>query len=83
VEDTPGIDGAFMLPPDGAAKVVITVQVEDLGATVEKAKAEGGAVAMAMAMAKIPVPTVGWVAYVTDPQGTVMGLMQPDENVTG
>jgi predicted enzyme related to lactoylglutathione lyase len=66
-----------MRPPDGEAKVVITVQVEDLDATVERAKAEGGAVAMA----KIPVPTMGWVAYVTDPQGTVMGLMQPDENV--
>ena len=77
VEGTPGIDGAFMRPPDGAPKVVITVEVEDLDATVEKAKAAGGAVAME----KIPAPTVGWVAYVTDPQGTVMGLMQPDENV--
>ena len=76
-EGTPGIDGAFMRPADGTPKVVITVEVEDIDATMAKVKAGGGQVAME----KMAVPTVGWVAYVTDPQGTVVGLMQPDESV--
>ena len=75
-EGTPGIDGAFMRPADGTPKVVVTVEVEDIDATMEKVKAGGGTVAME----KMPVPMVGWVGYVTDPQGTVVGLMQPDEN---
>ncbi len=78
-EGSAGINGAFMRPPDGTPKVVVTVQVEDIDATTEKVKAQGGTVAME----KMEVPGVGWAAYVTDPQGTVVGLMQPDENPGG
>lgn len=74
-DGTPGINGAFMYPADGTPRTVVTVEVEDLDATIARAKAGGGRVAME----KMAVPMVGWAAYVVDPQGTVVGLMQPDE----
>ncbi|MDP6350327.1 MAG: VOC family protein [Chloroflexota bacterium] len=74
-EGTPGIDGAFMRPADGTPRTVVTVEVEDLDSTVAKAKENGGRVAME----KMAVPMIGWAAYLVDPQGTVVGLMQPDE----
>ena len=74
-EGTPGIDGAFMRPADGTPRTVVTVEVEDLDSTVAKAKENGGR----GAMEKMAVPMIGWAAYLVDPQGTVVGLMQPDE----
>lgn len=72
---SPGIDGAFMHPPDGIPRVVVTVEVADLDATIAKVKANGGRVAAE----KIAVPMIGWAAYLVDPQGTMIGMMQPDE----
>jgi uncharacterized protein len=74
-EGSPGIDGALMHPPDGTPRVVVTVEVADLDATIAKVKANGGRVAME----KMAVPMIGWAAYLVDPQGTMIGLMQPDE----
>ena len=31
-----------------------------------------------MALTKMPVPGVGWLAYIHDPEGNILGLMQND-----
>jgi predicted enzyme related to lactoylglutathione lyase len=77
--DAPGgIHGGVCAPPRGmpAGATVNIVTVEDLEATLARVAAAGGAVAVP----KMPVPTIGWCAYATDPAGVLLGLMQPDPN---
>jgi predicted enzyme related to lactoylglutathione lyase len=81
--DKPGINGG-LLPrpgraPDEAQAVnafVCTAGVESLDETLVKAMSLGGS----MAFPKNPVPGVGWLAYIKDPDGNILGLLQPDEN---
>ncbi len=82
-QDSPGINGA-LLPrrgprPEPGAPVnafVVTVDVEDLDATLTAAY-EAGATE---ALPRMAVPGVGWLAYVTDPDGNLLGVLQADEN---
>jgi uncharacterized protein len=79
--DTPGIDGG-LLPRNGPPPVdgqsvnafVCTVEVASVDQTFDRALALGGSAAVP----KIAIPTVGWLAYVKDPNGNILGLMQPD-----
>ncbi len=79
-EDQPGINGG-LLPrrgpvPDSAAAVnafVITVDVEDIDAAISKAS-DGGV----LCVPKSPVPGIGWLAYIKDPDGNIFGMMQAD-----
>jgi uncharacterized protein len=77
----PGIDGGLVprrgpapSPAQPVGSFVCTVQVDGLDAVIAKAVSLGGAIALP----KMPVPTVGWLAYVKDPDGNLLGLMQPD-----
>lgn len=77
----PGIDGG-MLPrrggrPDEGQAVnswVVTVEVPDCQGFMDKAVAAGGTVALPLEA----VPGMGWLAYFKDPDGNIVGLMQPD-----
>ena len=77
----PGINGG-LLPRRGAAPsvgqavdaFVCTVQVASVDEAFAQALALGGAVAVP----KMPIPGVGWLAYVRDPDGNILGLMCPD-----
>ena len=79
--DRPGIDGG-LLPrrggrPEETAAVnafVCTAEVESVDQAVALATARGGIVAFP----KAPVPGVGWLAYVKDPDGNIVGLLEPD-----
>lgn len=80
-EGEPGIDGGLVprrgAPPAEGQPVnafVCTVAVEALDPTVERAIGLGGTVALP----KMPVPGVGWLAYIKDPDGNILGLMQSD-----
>lgn len=80
-KDEPGIDGGLIrrmggAPVEGAAvnAFVCTVGVADLDATFAAALAGGGTVALP----KQAIPGVGWLAYVKDPEGNILGLMQAD-----
>jgi len=82
-EGTPGIDGGLVPRrgdvPESDAPVnafVATVDVADLDATIEAVEKAGGQVRVA----RTPVPHVGWLAYVADPDGNQFGLMESDEN---
>jgi hypothetical protein len=76
-----GIDGGLLrrhgpVPTDGAAvnAFVCTVDVPNVDDFFNKALAAGATVAVP----KMPIPGVGWLAYVKDPEGNILGLMQSD-----
>lgn len=80
-EDKPGINGGLM-PRRGPAPehmaamnaFVITVDVDSVDAAVSGALAAGGTTAVP----KMPVPGIGWLAYLKDPDGNIFGVMQAD-----
>lgn len=79
----PGINGGLMrrhgaVPSDGQAvnAFVCTINVADVDASVLKATELGGEVALP----KMPVPGIGWLAYVKDAEGNIFGMLQPDPN---
>jgi predicted enzyme related to lactoylglutathione lyase len=55
---------------------VCTVEVESVDATLTKGTGLGATVAAP----KMPIPGVGWLAYLTDPEGNIFGVMQNDPN---
>ena len=82
-EGSPGIDGGMVKrvgsPADPSAPTpviayVCTVDVPDVDDYVKKAIDLGGAVAVP----KMPIPGVGWLAYVKDTDANIFGLMTPD-----
>jgi predicted enzyme related to lactoylglutathione lyase len=71
--DQPGIDGALM-HPHFDQKVINTIAVEDIDATIKAVKAAGGD----LLHGPSEVPDVGMHAYCVDPSGVLFGIMQPD-----
>jgi hypothetical protein len=79
--DQPGINGGLMrrqgAPPAEMQAVnsfVCTVGVSSVDESVQKSTSLGGSVALP----KMAVPSVGWLAYVKDPDGNTFGIIQPD-----
>jgi len=80
-KDHPGIDGGLVprrgngpLPAQAVGSFVCTVQVDELDASL----ARGAALGATIAHPKMAVPGVGWLAYIHDPDGNLLGMMQPD-----
>jgi predicted enzyme related to lactoylglutathione lyase len=78
-EGTPGINGGMMrrigpINGDSVIAYVCTVDVPDLDAYLEKAVAAGAT----LALPRMPIPGVGWLAYVKDTEGNLFGMMQAD-----
>lgn len=74
-DGTPGIDGGVgRASDDSPAGITNTVGVTDLDAMLRKVQANGGSVVVG----KMAVPGVGWLAYVTDVEGNLFGMMQDD-----
>lgn len=80
-EGQPGINGGLLQrrgpsPAEGQSvnAFVCTVEVPALDDCFARALQLGGTVALP----KMAVPGVGWLAYVKDPDGNILGLMQPD-----
>lgn len=48
--------------------------VDNVDATVHRAVSLGGAIALP----KMPIPGIGWLAYVKDTEGNILGIMQND-----
>jgi uncharacterized protein len=69
----PGINGGMMPRRPGAA-TTNTIGVESVDETVRNVVANGGGIALP----KMAIPGVGWLAYCTDPEGNVFGVMQND-----
>ena len=79
--DQPGINGGLVRRPvAGPAEsqavnaFICTVEVDSLDKTLATNNRLGGLIALP----KMPVPGVGWLAYVKDPDGNILGLLEPD-----
>lgn len=80
-DDQPGINGG-LVKRQGPASVemqsvngsVCTVQVESVDETLAKNAELGGSVALP----KMPIPGIGWLAYIKDLDGNILGIMNPD-----
>jgi predicted enzyme related to lactoylglutathione lyase len=75
----PGIDGGLLprrQPIDGQAitAYICTTEVADLDHTMKAAQELGSAVALP----KMPIPGIGWLAYLRDTEGNTFGIMQSD-----
>ena len=53
---------------------VITVDVDDLDASLVKAQSDGAL----LCVPRMAIPGVGWLAYLKDPDGNIFGMMQMD-----
>ena len=72
----PGINGGLMRKRDPQQPVVNTIQVADIDAMMKTIEAAGGKIVVP----KMPIPAVGWLAYFTDPEGNIHGVMQEDRS---
>lgn len=80
-DDKPGINGGLVLrrgpsPVEGQAinSFVCTIEVNSVDDTISMGVSLGGTVALP----KMPIPTVGWLAYLKDTDGNIFGIMQRD-----
>ena len=74
-EDGEGVDGGMMQRQNPGNGYLCTVRVDDLDSSLAQVQGRGGSLIIRM-----PIPSVGWLAYVQDPEGNVFAMMQPDEN---
>lgn len=78
-DDEPGINGGLIrrrgpAPADGQPvnSYVCTVEVGSVDDCVAGALSAGGT----LAIAKFPIPGIGWMAYVKDTEGNILGLIE-------
>ncbi len=79
----PGINGGLLprrgAPPAEGQSVnafVCTVEIPNLDGTLARALELGASTALP----KMAVPGVGWLAYIKDPDGNILGLLQPERS---
>ena len=73
-DSEPGINGGLMPRQNAQQPCVNTVAVANLDETLAAAVANGAQVALP----RMAVPGVGWLAYILDPEGHLLGMMQMD-----
>jgi len=73
-EGGPGIDGGLMKRPEPGYPVANTIDVPSVDEYVKKVEAKGGKITMP----KMAVTGIGWMAYCTDPEGNLFGIMEMD-----
>jgi uncharacterized protein len=70
--NTPGIDGGLGGAANEMKGTVNTAEVENLDESLAKVKENGGEIIMP----REEIPGVGWLAYIREPGGGVLGLIQ-------
>lgn len=76
-EGTPGIDGGLnRRSAESFPGTVNTIDVASVDDTIARVTEAGGTVVVP----KMAVPGVGWLAYFTDTEGNVFGMMEADES---
>jgi uncharacterized protein len=73
-DSEPGINGGLKARSHPQETCVNTISVANLDETLANATANGAKVALP----RMGVPGVGWLAYIQDPEGHVVGMMQMD-----
>ena len=76
-ENSPGINGGFLKKRDRKMPLANSIHVEDIDEAIKKIEKAGGDVVVP----KKPVPNLGWIAFFTDPDGNVHGILQYDSTV--
>jgi uncharacterized protein len=75
-EGQPGINGGMMRKQSPVTGTTNTIGVESVDAAVTAVQGAGGK----LIMPKTPIPTVGYFAYLQDPEGNIFGVMEADKN---
>jgi predicted enzyme related to lactoylglutathione lyase len=73
-DDEPGANGALLLRDELHRSPIVTAGVDDMDAALLRVESSGGK----MLQGKLPIPSVGWSAYVADSEGNTIGLLQQD-----
>ena len=71
---TPGIDGGLGGAANEFKATVNTVEVDNIDETIAKALANGAKIVLP----KDAIPGMGWLAYITEPGGASLGVIQLD-----
>jgi uncharacterized protein len=74
-EDEAGADGALIGRGDLHRTPVVVVGVESIDDALDRVTTAGGEILQP----KMPIPGIGWSAYLRDTEGNTIGLFQPDE----
>jgi uncharacterized protein len=69
-----GINGGLMRSRDGQSRTVNTVDVADVDESAKVVQAAGGSIVVP----KMAIPGVGYLVYLADPGGNLLGMMQHD-----
>jgi uncharacterized protein len=75
-EGQPGINGGMLRKQAPVTGTTNTIGVDSVDAAVNAVQGAGGK----LVMPKTPIPTVGYFAYLQDPEGNIFGVMQADQN---
>ena len=75
-EGEPGINGGMLKRRDPRQPACNTIGVMNLDETIAAVTKNGGK----LAVPKMAIPGVGWLAYCSDTEGIMFGMMQPDAN---
>jgi predicted enzyme related to lactoylglutathione lyase len=73
-----GINGGLMKKKDPNQPVANSIEIADIDAHIKQVEKGGGKIVVP----KMAIPTVGWLAYFTDPDGNIHGLYQHDPTAT-
>ncbi len=73
-DEEPGANGALVGRSVLHRSPVLIIGVDDIADALSRVQRCGGTVTQE----KLPVPGVGWSAYVLDSEGNTIGLFQPD-----
>lgn len=77
-DEEPGANGALIGRGDLHRSPVLIAGVEDVDAALARVTSNGGKVLQG----RLPVPGVGWSAYVADSEGNTIGLFQDDPSAS-
>jgi uncharacterized protein len=75
-EDGAAVTGGILPSSDGKARVINTIEVDNVDDYLVKINENGGETIYP----KMPIPGRGYVAYCQGPEELVFGIYQPDEN---
>ncbi len=77
-EEEPGANGALVSREELHQNPVLIAGVADIDDVLSRARKCGGQVAQG----KLPIPGMGWSAYLRDTEGNTIGLFQPEPHAT-
>lgn len=75
-QNSPGINGAVMQEISTKQPVINTISVININKVIREIENAGGRIVKS----KKAIPSIGWLAFFSDPDENIYGIMQEDEN---